>query len=554
MRLSLVALSVLLCGGLALAALKPLLRGAGAQGDVAHDDALHDGPGVAEGLAGPARFVDLTYAGFDTRAAMASTRFVDQYYRAPGNEGYNASLDHVAARLRAVGFGELEGFSLREIETPLSSKAWTPRSAKLEVSGVGGEGETLHAFSKPGDHDRVMLPINAPSADVEGPVAFDLASLEQGGVLVTGGALAGRTLRAAHKKGAVLVLSSSVNDFTVDHRDSQEHLDAILFSAVSASTRIPVGKISQRVHERLTSLAAETDGLRVHFQAEVEWTEGPLRTLVATVLGSSKPKQAIAIASHVQEPGAGDNASGVAGLVEDACTLARLIQQGELQRPARSIVFLWGDEMRQSAVWLANTELEVIAGISADMLGQANAETGAVCLIERSPDPGALDTLLPDKHTPWGAGRVREEDLVPNGLALIARVALHDVARVAGGWKTAENPWEGGSDHDVFLAQGIPGILIWHFTDFTYHTGLDRMSRLDGEELRRTSIVVLATALAVADLRQADLDRYLLSDAIELELRVASAEAASRPDVAKRWREWSHGVGAWLRDSCVDRK
>ncbi|MCB9913804.1 MAG: M28 family peptidase [Planctomycetes bacterium] len=509
------------------------------------------GPRVAAGTSGPARFVGGLLDAFDRDAAMEVVTFADGYYRAPANEGYDATLDHVRARLAAAGFGAAEGFELRVIESRMTSPAWTPRAASLDLLLADAEPERLHGFDAPGGVDRVMLPINAPSAEVEGPLVFAVADVVPGAVLVTDGGL-GRAVRGAKRAGAALVLSAGLNDFTVDPRGGEEHLDAILFETVSRRDALPVGKISPRTYARLRALHDEGRAPRVRFRAVVEFEEKPLRTLVARVVGATRPQEAVTVVAHVQEPGAGDNASGVGGVCEAACALARRVRAEELPRPARSVVFVFGDEMRQSSIWLEDTALTPFAAISADMLGQARDATGAICLLERAPDPGALDLLPPDAHTPWGAGRVGSDDLKPNGLALVARTALADVARATGGWTFSENPWEGGSDHDVFLGRGVPAILIWHFTDFTYHTGLDRLGRLDPEELRRTSVGVLATALAVADLRRADLERYLASDALELELRTAAAETAARPEVAERWRAWSAGVGAWLRKSVVD--
>ena len=51
----------------------------------------------------------------------------------------------------------------------------------------------------------------------------------------------------------------------------------------------------------------------IELNADVGEGGATLRTLVAAVVGSERPEEAIAIASHVQEPGAGDNASGIAG-------------------------------------------------------------------------------------------------------------------------------------------------------------------------------------------------------------------------------------------------
>jgi len=510
----------------------------------------HCGPATEPGETGPARFVAALYAAFDAERALEMTAFVDRWYRVPGNEGYDAALDHVAAKLRAAGFGTDERLELRVIESGMRSPTWTPLSAKLALLLSGEEPRVLHAFSDPVDRDRVMLPVNAPSADVEGPIAFQLSEVTDGSLLVTSQPLNGAILHRAGKLGARAVLSSSLFPFTVDPSGAERHLDAIRFVTVAPGTSLPVAQISPRTHQVLQALRAERGDVRLSFQARTETAPSTLRTLVAAVVGASRPNEAVAIPSHVQEPGAGDNASGVAGMAEAALTLAGLLRQEKIDWPARTIEFIWGDEIRQTRVWLENTQRECVAGISADMLGQSPERTGSIALLERSPDPGALVVLPPDEHTPWGFGEVGEDDILPNGLNLIARTALHDVARHVGGWRTSENPWEGGSDHDVFLSRGIPGVLIWHFTDFTYHTGLDRMDMLDGEELRRSATVVMSAALAVADARKRDLARYLASLELEKELRVAAARRADEKALVQQWQGWCRGVERWLRAIC----
>jgi hypothetical protein len=189
------------------------------------------------------------------------------------------------------------------------------------------------------------------------------------------------------------------------------------------------------------------------------------------------------------------------------------------------------------------------------MTGESREKTGAIALLERGPDPGAIEPLVPDAHTPWGKAEVDPASLVPNGLALIARCALLDVGTLPGeamqGWETADHPYEGGSDHDVFIARGIPAALIWHFTDFAYHTSLDRLEHVDAAELRRTGVALMATALALADPRPADLDRYLRSLNEERNVRVAAAEGASMPALADQWRAWCDGARQWLRIECL---
>lgn len=518
------------------------------------DDTRHRGPGVLESEAGTARFARPLFAAFDVDAALERVRFVDRWYRAPGNDGFEASLDHVAAALREVGFGgDDERLELRFLETPLDHPAWTPRSARIALRGGAGEATVLHAFEGPEGVDRCVLPMNAPSCDVTGTVVLSLDELRPGQVLVTEAPLPA-VLGRARAKGAAAVLSASLGSFNVDPDEGGErHLDAIQYRRLGAPVRLPCAQISPRSYARIVDACGRGEA-EVEYRAEVELAERPLRTLVATVRGARRPGEAVAVASHVQEPGACDNATGVAGQAEALLAYVRAVRAGELDWPDRSLVCLWGDEFTQTRVWLEQADERCVAGISSDMTGQSRASTGAIALLERMPDPGAVRTLPPDEHSAWGAGEVDRDAIEPNGFAVVARCAMLDVARIdEQGWTTADHPWEGGSDHDVFHAFGVPAVLFWHFTDFAYHTSLDRMDKVDGHELRRTSVALLSAALAVADPAEGDAERYLASLAIEREVRLEAAREADDRDIASAWERWFDGADAWLRAECAGR-
>jgi aminopeptidase YwaD len=514
--------------------------------------AEHLGPPVAFGPDGTARFARKILVAFDPKRALEMTAFADRFYREPANDGYEAVIDALKQSLEDCGFGKSERLLLEVIETPLKQPAWTPKSARLELIVPGESDRTLHAFAQPEDKDRTMLPHGAPSAHVEGRVVTSLAALESGCVLLTEGGLQKDVLERAKERGAVLVLAADVADYCIDPiKGGERHLDAIGYRGAPSPAILPVAQISPRSAKLVRDALAKHVDARLRFDCAVELADRPLRTIVATVVGAKKPGDCAVIAAHVQEPGACDNASGVGAMLEAARTIAKMLDTGELEQPLRSLCFVWGLEMGQSRVFLDHVKRRAIAGISADMLGESEAQTGAIALLERSPDPGAMTVLPPDKHTPWGQASVSERDIKPNGLPVIARCALLDVGAISE-WKTSEHPYEGGSDHDVFLGRGIPAVLFWHFTDFAYHTSLDRMENVDAEELRRTGTAVATTALAIADARPGDLDRYLRSLRLELELRLAACDQAHDEETAKRWREWSKGARLWIRNLCLD--
>ena len=521
----------------------------------------HDGPAVSPPgtpARGPARWVAPLHDGFDLARALGDATFIDGFYRTPASPLYDACLDRVKARLESAGFSA-EGRSLRirVVEKKMRAPSWWPLSASLEI-GSGADRELLLAFGAPGDAHRTMVPQGAPSAHVEGPAALELDEILPGGLLVTRSPLSSRLIGAVRARGGAGVLSASTFPFTKDPGGGDRHLDAIQFTRAPRSARggprrggegedlptIAVCQISPRVLARIQDAGAGTP-LRLLVRTREETR--PLRTLIAEVVGDEKPEEAVAIASHLQEPGAGDNAAGAAGLCAAASGYAAALRAGELPRPRRTLAFIFGDEMGQSSVWLEDTDRRTVAALSADMLGQSPERTGAVVLLERTPDPGALHTIPPDRHTPWGAGRVSRKDIRPNGVNVVCREALRDVARHVGGWRTSENPWEGGSDHDVFNRRGIPAALMWHFTDFTYHTSLDRMDMIDGDELRRTCTAIVSAGLALADMGPADVKRHLATNELERRLRVDAATAAGNAAAVDAWGAWCDGCASWLR-------
>ncbi len=548
-----VAVLVALTGGLAWTACGGLPPGL--PENVEQD--WHVGPEVHVDVTGPARFAEHLSRAFRPQKAMELIRRFEGTPLSAGNAAFDAELDHVAGILRQAGFdGADDRLKIEFIETDLGHPAWTPVSAEVVLTPALGESTVLHSFSDVTDADRCMLPVYAPSCDVEGPVVLSLADIDPdaGSILVTKVPIR-QVLDRARNRGAAAVISASSFDFCEDPSGQERHVDAIQYRSLRDTTVIPAAQISPRSFWEVELACMQATGLgedvRISLKAEVTWEERPLRTLVATIVGSERPQEAVAIAAHAQEWGACDNCSGVAGLAEGACALVDLLRHEEIPWPSRSLVIIWGDEVRGGEIWLEHTDLEAVAGISCDMIGES-ADTGAIALLERGPDPGALMALPPDEHTPWGMGEMDEEMLDPNGLSIIARCAMVDVGLlVEGGWPCRDHPWEGGSDHDSFVYNGIPAVLFWHFTDFVYQTSLDRIEFVDPEELRRTAVAGYSTALAVADAEPGDLDRYLKSLDLEMQVRVDAAREEEDEELAEQWEQWCRGARQWLRNLCL---
>ena len=236
----------------------------------------------------------------------------------------------------------------------------------------------------------------------------------------------------------------------------------------------------------------------VHVTIASTFSTNPARTLVAEIPGTVAPTERIVIAAHVQEPGANDNASGVATLAELAVALQGAIDAGRIPQPGRTITFLWLNEISGSQQWIKDHPADaknVKYMFSMDMTGEDITKTGGAFLIERWPDPGAVWDRPWDPHSEWGRGNVQASrlkgDLINDlHLAICERVAAKT------GWAVRTNPYEGGSDHTVFGNAGVPSLLNWHFTDRYYHTNFDTPDKTSPAEMKNVGVAVARERLA----------------------------------------------------------
>jgi hypothetical protein len=302
--------------------------------------------------------------------------------------------------------------------------------------------------------------------------------------------------------------------------------------------------------------AAGGAGAKVRVTIASTFSDKPARTLIAEIPGSTLPNERVVMAVHVQEPGANDNASGVAALTELARAMAAAIRDGRLPRPARTTTFLWLDEISGSRRWLqdhAEAAKLVKYMFSMDMVGEDVAKTGGTFLVERWPDPGAVWDRPWDPHTEWGRGNVRADQLKGD---LLNDVHLDICRRVAtrSNWVVKSNPYEGGSDHTEFGRNGIPSLLDWHFTDRYYHTNMDTADKTSAAEMRNVAVAAGATAWWLASAAGED-DAVATAEIVAaagrarlaLEKREGDRLVAAAPDRVAAQAQQDQIVAAWKK-------
>lgn len=484
--------------------------------------------------------IDRAWAGFDEAAAMGTVEFASGYWRLAGNSGYDATIDRVHARLTPSSSTWIE-----TADGP--SPGWDHTVGTLSLLRVGQA--PLAVLSR--ERERLALAINSYSTN--GPVEAPLVDVGRGqvadfegkdvkGAVVIGDAdLGGLFRQAVVQRGAIGVISTSIARYIANEPDILQW-----GSIPRDAERKAFGfKASRRANETLRA-ALKAGPQRVRVEVVSTFAEKPERTLVHEIRGSTLPDERIVIAAHVQEPGANDNASGVATLQELARSLTVGVESGAIPRPARTITFLWLNEISGSRAWLQRNAAKVPSVkymFSMDMTGEDITKTGGSFLVERWPDPGAIWTRSWDPNSEWGRGNVRKDslkgDLINDlHLAVCERVALKT------GWVVKTNPYEGGSDHTVFGTAGIPSLLNWHFTDRYYHSNMDTADKTSAAEMRNVGVAVATTAwlLASSDeamsLEVAELVARAGRARIAVELRDGQA-LPEHADALAAWRTWS---------------
>ena len=316
------------------------------------------GAGTAAATIGGARLGALAVR-IDALAAMETVRYMDQCWRLAANPGFNASIDYIRARLLAAGFAESPDNNrpFVRVDEWGQARGW---DYQLGTVSFADNGEVLLSRLR----DRVSLCINSfPTAkggivarlvDVgDGGAPASYASADVKGAVVLGDAEAGQLWRQAVKeRGAIGVISTRIAPYIrpADPRRSPRRISRTCCSGARFPTIATPGgfgwasyRAAARMRERL-----ENGPVNVRIEIESSFYDGPNRTLVAEIPGAITPDERIVLAAHLQEPGANDNASGAGTLQAIATALVDSARGRGLDRPARTLTFLWLDEIRGS--------------------------------------------------------------------------------------------------------------------------------------------------------------------------------------------------------------
>jgi hypothetical protein len=499
------------------------------------------------------RYFALTRPAFSGDRALATVTYMDGYFRVAGNTGFNGTIRRVEKILQDAGYVEETSakagarLTYRIEHRPLRGATWEPVDASVMIEG---DATPLEKFAT----NRNMLPINTPSTPPGGVTAevvyvgkATASDLEKNPVRGRIAFMDGGNAQAAFAQGAVGVMLYRP---LPAYNRSDLHPNVIQFTSMGANPGGWEVLLSRAAYERLKN-ATSAGPTRLHVDVSTKSYPSEELTLIADVHGSVKPDERYVISAHIQEPGANDNATGVATLSEMGRVIGNLVSAKKLD-PKRTITMLFGEEIKQTSDYLAADTVRrrgVLWGLSLDMVGEDTKKTGGTFLIEKMPDPSAIWTRGEDHHTEWGGRAITKDRLKPHYYNDYLLARCLDQAAVTG-WVVKTNPFEGGSDHTPFLTANKPGALFWHFTDVYYHTDGDRVEMVSPQTMTNVGNAALASVLTlvsadgataralVAEVERAAKARIGVELALSKAALAAGGDKAHELDIITTWIDY----------------
>jgi aminopeptidase YwaD len=433
---------------------------------------------------------------------------LSRMHRVQGSSGYARAAEFIAAKAREYGLDQVE---VEKIPADGEKTYYTLKSAPGWDADIGELWEVEPHKSKIADYQemRVALADYSQSADVTGSlidVGAGTATKDYEGKEVKGQlVLAGGNVAAVHKiacdqLGAAGILSYQQNQLT---GWSGDYVDNVRWGHLSPYN--PANKfafmISLRRARQLRDRLGRGEQITLRAIVKGDMHPSNYGVVSAIIPGTESPNEEIIFSCHLchQKPGANDNASGAAAILEAARALNTLIRRGEIERPRRTIRFIWPPEISGTVAYFAQHSdvlRRMKAVIHCDMVGGNYDITKSVLHVTHTPAslPSCVNTVADIFAQYVMSGSLRAASGGGGEDALISPEGSKDslVADIT--------PYEMGSDHDVYQEGSfrVPAIYLRDWPDVFIHTNNDLPSNIDATKIKRSTFIAAACGYFLA--------------------------------------------------------
>ncbi len=307
----------------------------------------------------------------------------------------------------------------------------------------------------------------------------------------------------ATERGAIGVLGISA----ISPQRATDYPTQIVSSSVTAKPNTVAWHVTPEIHNDLAAFLLR--GEKIHIRsvtrsAEVSYTQEYVH---AEIPGDGSTDQEVAISGHLYEglikQGANDDNSGSALILEIGRAYMKLIKEGKLPPPKRTINFQWVPEISGTNAWLEKypeKRRNIIGTLNFDMEGIRIAQSRSYWVLQRTPDtfPSYINDIaqsMMEYIADISRERVRFRRSITGYAPSQPVEAIH-------GSKDAFyikiDKHYGASDHVTYMQHGIPAVMFITWPDMWYHSSEDTPDKQDPTQYKRAGAVGLGSLAVLA--------------------------------------------------------
>ena len=372
------------------------------------------------------------------------------------------------------------------MNTPTSVKLFDIHDVALSLASLNANGD----FSG----DLVNVGVGRPE---------DFAGKDVKGKFVLTSGATGQVYNLAIERGAVGVLGLS----TIGPQRAIDFPRLIVSSTVNAKPGTVAWSITPEVRGYLESLILRGEKVQIRSLTKSTQVPGKNEYVYAEIPGDGSTTQEVGMSCHLYEgvikQGANDDNSGCAMTLEAGRAYIKLIKEGKLPAPKRTINFLFVPEIIGTNAYLtkySDKAKRMIGTLNFDMEGIRLTSSRAFWLMHRTPDtyPSYLNDIgqsMMEYVADITRERVRFRRSL-NGYAPTQPVESPHGSKDAFYIKIDKH--YGSSDHVTFMQHGIPSVIFNTWPDMWYHSSEDTPDKQDSTQLKRAGVVALGGLVALA--------------------------------------------------------